>query len=160
MTRLAIDHVNIVVYDLPKMVDYYTRVLGMKETKRVTIQGDWIENVVGLKGVVADVVYLDMASGPRIELIKYQSPTSAWPPGQSDPNTGGIRHFAFVVDNIDEAYAHFTSRGVNTFIGPPQTVSTAQVSYTGGARKYLVYFRDPEGNLLEFCEYRQPKAQA
>jgi catechol 2,3-dioxygenase-like lactoylglutathione lyase family enzyme len=42
MMGLSIDHVNIVVYDLPKMVDYYTRVLGMKETKRVTIQGEWI----------------------------------------------------------------------------------------------------------------------
>jgi catechol 2,3-dioxygenase-like lactoylglutathione lyase family enzyme len=111
----------------------------------------------GLKGVVADVIYLEMASGPRIELIKYQSPVSAWPPGQSDPSTGGIRHFAFVVPDIDQAYAEFGKRGVDTFIGPPQCVSNQQVSYTGGVRKHLVYFRDPEGNLLEFCEYRKPK---
>ena len=33
-------------------------------------------------------------------------------------------------------------------------VPDAQVRYRGGVRKRLVYFKDPEGNLLEFCEYR------
>ncbi len=33
-------------------------------------------------------------------------------------------------------------------------VPTSQVTYAGGAQKRLVYFRDPEGNLLELCEYR------
>jgi catechol 2,3-dioxygenase-like lactoylglutathione lyase family enzyme len=156
MTGLVIDHVNIVVRDLDRMVAFYTQVLGMTQTKRVTIQGDWIEAVVGLKNVVADVVYLEMASGPRIELIKYQSPESRWPDGLADPSTGGFRHMAFLVDDIDKAYADFAARGVNTFIGKPQCVSSAQVSYTSGIRKHLVYFRDPEGNVLEFCEYRKP----
>jgi hypothetical protein len=31
-------------------------------------------------------------------------------------------------------------------------VPTAQVAFAG-AQKRLVYFRDPEGNLLELCEY-------
>ena len=30
-----------------------------------------------------------------------------------------------------------------------------QVTYAGGIRKRLVYFHDPEENLLELCEYRQ-----
>jgi hypothetical protein len=28
------------------------------------------------------------------------------------------------------------------------------VTYSGGVRKRLVYFRDPEDNILELCEYR------
>jgi hypothetical protein len=35
-----------------------------------------------------------------------------------------------------------------------QSVPDSQVTYAGGVRKRLVYFRDPEGNLLELCEYR------
>ena len=34
-----------------------------------------------------------------------------------------------------------------------QTVPDSQVTYAGGVRKRLVYFHDPEGNLLELCEY-------
>ena len=33
---------------------------------------------------------------------------------------------------------------------------TTQVTYAGGVRKRLVYFHDPEGNLLELCEYKAP----
>ena len=34
-----------------------------------------------------------------------------------------------------------------------QRVPLLQVSYGGNVQKRLVYFHDPEGNLLEFCEY-------
>jgi catechol 2,3-dioxygenase-like lactoylglutathione lyase family enzyme len=33
-------------------------------------------------------------------------------------------------------------------------VPSSQVTYANNVRKRLVYFRDPEGNLLELCEYR------
>jgi len=40
------------------------------------------------------------------------------------------------------------------FFSAVQSVPDSQVTYAGGMRKRLVYFRDPEGNVLEFCEYR------
>jgi catechol 2,3-dioxygenase-like lactoylglutathione lyase family enzyme len=153
----CIDHVNIVVRDMKQMLKFYCDTLGMKVTKSVTISGDWVEAIAGLKGVVADVVYLDLPAGPRIELIKYVSPLGADLPQNSLANTVGLRHMAFKVEDIAASVKHFRARGV-VFVSEPQTVPDVQVKYTGGVRKTLVYFRDPEGNLLELCEYRASPA--
>jgi catechol 2,3-dioxygenase-like lactoylglutathione lyase family enzyme len=148
-----IDHINIVVKDLEKMTAFYRDLLGMKVTKEVTISGEWIDKVVGLKGAAADCVYLDLPSGPRIELLRYRVPPGSHPPGLGESNTIGLRHMAFRVSEIDTIAAGLKSRGVS-FLSEVQTVPESQVTYAGGIRKRLVYFRDPEGNLLELCEYR------
>ena len=149
----SIDHVNLVVRDLDRMAQFYCALLGFRETKRVTISGPWIEDVVGLKDVAADVIYLDLAAGPRLELLRYHRPAGDRPPGLGDGNTMGLRHLAFRVTDIDALVGRLTDHGVRFFSRVHQ-VPDAQVTYAGGVRKRLVYFHDPEGNLLELCEYR------
>jgi catechol 2,3-dioxygenase-like lactoylglutathione lyase family enzyme len=150
----AIDHVNLVVTDLPRMLAFYRDVLGLAVTKRATISGEWIGRTVGLADVRAEVVYLDLPAGPRVELIRYVSPAGgARPDGLGRPDTVGLRHLAFRIDSIDAAVARLRAAGVE-FFSDVQAVPDSQVTYGGGVRKRLVYFRDPEGNLLELCEYR------
>ena len=149
----AIDHVNLVVADLPRMLGFYRDALGMTVTKQVTISGNWIGNTVGLSDVRAEVVYLELPSGPRIELIRYLSPDAVKVPGVERPNALGLRHMAFRVDDVDAAAERLRRAGVELF-SDVQTVPDSQVTYAGGVRKRLVYFRDPEGNILELCEYR------
>jgi catechol 2,3-dioxygenase-like lactoylglutathione lyase family enzyme len=149
----AIDHINIVVSDLPRMVAFYRDVLGLNMTKQVMISGEWIDRVVGLAGALGEVVYLELPEGPRVELIRYRSPEAAQPEGIDVSNTPGIRHLAFRVADIDAAVARLRQAGVE-FLSDVQRVPEAQVTYAGGVRKRLVYFRDPEGNLLELCEYK------
>jgi catechol 2,3-dioxygenase-like lactoylglutathione lyase family enzyme len=149
----AIDHVNLVVADLPRMLAFYRDLLGLSVTKQVTISGDWIGSTVGLSGVRAEVVYLDLPSGPRIELLRYLSPGALNVPGVDRPNAIGLRHLAFRVEDIDAAADRLRRAGVELF-SDVQTVPESQVTYAGGVRKRLVYFRDPEGNILELCEYR------
>lgn len=150
----AIDHVNIVVRDMQPMLAFYTDCLGMQVTKDVVITGDWIEQVVGLKDVNARVIYLDIgdASGPRIELIEYENPPCIESSSPNAPNLLGIRHMAFSVDGIQSIVARLTEQGV-TFNSTVMQVPSSQVTYAGSVRKHLVYFRDPEGNILELCEY-------
>jgi len=148
-----IDHVNLVVDDLPAMVAFYRDVLGLTVTKEVTISGGWIEQVVGLRDVVADVVYLQCAAGPRVELIKYHQPVCDRPADVERPNAPGLRHLAFRVDDIDATVAALRAAAVR-FFSDVFRVPDTQVTYAGGVRKRLVYFQDPEGNLLELCEYR------
>lgn len=157
MVRLMleqIDHVNLVVRDLPAMIDFYRGVLGLAVTKEVTITGAWIDEVVGLSGVLADVVYLDPPQGPRIELIRYRTPAGPCPDGLGQSNTIGLRHFAFRVHDIEQMMDRLKTAGVSVLSGI-QTVPDSQVQYAGGIRKRLIYFRDPEGNLLELCEYKK-----
>jgi catechol 2,3-dioxygenase-like lactoylglutathione lyase family enzyme len=149
----SIDHVNLVVADLPRMLWFYRDVLGLVVTKHVTIGGEWIGKTVGLENVSAEVVYLDLPSGPRIELLRYITPDAVHVPGVDRPNAVGLRHLAFKVDNVEAAVSRLRAAGVE-FFSDVQTVPDSQVTYAGGVRKRLVYFRDPEGNILELCEYR------
>lgn len=148
-----IDHVNLVVRDLEPMIRFYRDVLGLSETKRVTISGAWVERVVGLKDVEADVVYMDAHGGPRLELIRYHRPDGDRPDGLERPNTHGLRHLAFRVRDIDRVVEALRAAGVR-LVSDVQRVPDEQVTYAGGVRKRLVYFHDPEQNLLELCEYR------
>lgn len=147
-----IDHINIVVNDLETMIHFYKEYLGFKLSKRVEISGAWIERVVGLEAARAEVVYLELPSGPRIELIRYLSPIGHQPEALNIPNTMGMRHMAFRVNNIEAWVARLKKEGLS-FFGDIQSVPDTQVTYAGGLQKRLVYFHDPEGNILEFCEY-------
>jgi catechol 2,3-dioxygenase-like lactoylglutathione lyase family enzyme len=147
-----IDHVNIVVRDLERCVAFYRDVLGLKETMRAQLDGDWIEGVTGIPGVVADCVYLQPPAGPRLELLCFKNPAGRPVERGELPNTLGLRHLAFQVDDIDAEHARLRAAGVE-FIGAPQLVPLATVRHVSG-RKRLCYFHDPEGVLLEIAEFR------
>ena len=147
-----IDHVNIVVQDLPRMTAFYRDALGLEVVREVTILGDWIEAITLLSDVEADVVYLQPSSGPPLELIAYRSPKGACPEDLGKPNTIGLRHMAFLVDDLEAAVEAVRKAG-GEVLAPVQTVPTTQAEF-GTRQKWIVYCRDPEGNLLEFCDYR------
>jgi glyoxylase I family protein len=149
----SIDHVNLVVRNLELMTAFYRDLLGFRVMKQVRISGDWIDETVGLVGVVGDVVYLDLPSGPRIELIDYRQPRAMDTGIANDPNLFGLRHIAFRVSEMDEFVKKLIKTGVQ-FQSNVKAVPDSQVTYAGGVRKRLVYFRDPEGNFLELCEYK------
>src|SRR5213075_2623100 len=145
----SIDHVNLVVRDLVRMTQFYEAVLGLTVSKRVTISGPWVERTVGLADVKGHVVYLELPQGPRIELIEYERPAAGERGDhEAPPNALGIRHIAFRVTDIDALVQRLSSAGVE-FFSDVQNVPYEQVTYAGGVRKRLVYFRDLEGNILE-----------
>jgi catechol 2,3-dioxygenase-like lactoylglutathione lyase family enzyme len=148
-----IDHINIVVNDLAAMKKFYCDVLGLTVTREVAISGEWIDQTVGLMGVQAEVVYLDLEDGPRIELIRYRRPRGLAPAGSGIPNTAGLRHIAFRVDDLDAAIERLRAARVRLF-SQAQQVPDTQVTYAGGVHKRLAYFLDPENNILELCEYK------
>lgn len=150
---LAIDHINIVVSDLERSVKFYTELLGFIESKRAHLEGDWIESIVGLKGVVADVAFVVAPAGePRIELLCYKTPRGEQVTANSLANTVGIRHIAFRVDDICSAAERLRSAGVK-LLGEPVVVPETVVTHDAG-HKMLCYFHDPDGTLLEITEYK------
>lgn len=147
-----VDHINIVVSDLERSVDFYTRLLGLKETRRARLAGDWIETIVGLKGVVADVVFVQPdGGGPRIELIRYIHPEGEAFEANAAPNTRGLRHIAFQTDDMTGLRERLESENVH-FFGPPVEVPSGVVEHEDG-HKSLCYFLDPDGVLLELAAY-------
>jgi len=149
----CIDHINIVVSDLERSVQFYTELLGFKLVRRAHLTGKWIEEIVGLKDVSADVAYIEAPCGePRIELLCYRSPAGLLLKENSIPNTLGLRHLAFRVEDIHQLTEKLQEAGVRVF-SPPVSAPRHVVQHSAG-QKTLVYFADPDGVILELAEYR------
>ncbi|MDP3069457.1 MAG: VOC family protein [Opitutaceae bacterium] len=150
----AIDHLNLVVADLARSVKFYTEVLGFVKTADVTMEGAWIEEIIGLKGVKGLVAFVELpgGGGPRIELLQYVAPAGVVRPENSRANTHGLRHIAFRVDDIAGMTARLRAAGVTLFSDPVK-VPRGVVKFAAGD-KTLVYFLDPDGVILELAEYR------
>jgi catechol 2,3-dioxygenase-like lactoylglutathione lyase family enzyme len=149
----GIDHLNIVVTDMERSVRFYTEVLGGKKTAEVQLEGEWIGRIVGLAGVKARAVFVEFpGGGPRIELLRYETPAGEARPENARANTLGLRHLAFRVDDIGAMTARLRAAGVTLF-SEPVRVPAGVVSFAAG-EKTLVYFLDPDGVILELAEYK------
>ena len=148
----AIDHITLVVSDLDRSIRFYTETLGLTKTGQAHLEGDWIEAVIGIQGVKAEVVYLVPRDGaPRVELLSFQSPASNHVPANSLANTIGMRHLALKVKDIKEMSRQLKEAGVH-FLSDPVSIPEDVESGESG-KKTLCYFLDPDGILLELAQY-------
>jgi catechol 2,3-dioxygenase-like lactoylglutathione lyase family enzyme len=152
---LGIDHLNIVVADMARSLAFYGGVLGFTKTKEAHLEGEWIEKIVGLRGVRAYAVFVELpGGGPRIELLQYHAPLGVALPENSCANTRGLRHFALRVEDIVAVTAKLRAAGVDVW-GEPTAVPGGVVKFDAGAGgKTLVYLLDPDGVIVELAEYR------
>ena len=149
----SVDHINIVVTELERSVKFYTEILGFRIVRNAHLKGEWIDKIVGLNGVEANVVYVVApGGGPRIELLQYISPKGDLISENSQPNTPGLRHIAFRVYDIQTLYNRLKENKVTIF-GEPVPVPSGVIKHDAG-QKTLLYFLDPDGVVLELAEYK------
>jgi catechol 2,3-dioxygenase-like lactoylglutathione lyase family enzyme len=150
----GIDHLNVVVADMERSLKFYCGVLGFAKTKEAQLSGEWIERIVGLRGVRAQAVFIEPpGGGPRIELLNYEAPAGVARVENSRANTIGLRHFALRVSDIAAMVAKLRAAGVDVFSDPVR-VPDGVVRFDAGASKTLFYFLDPDGVIIELAEYR------
>jgi catechol 2,3-dioxygenase-like lactoylglutathione lyase family enzyme len=130
--------VALVVRDIDKSVGFYRDTLGMEEVKQVVVS-----NEKSAKGRFAGkgFQFRTFRLGPlALKLVQVQG-APAETRGLVDTHAG-VRYLAFVVDDLDSTYKDLLERGVEFASGilPPEPEA-------GIGR--LVFFRDPDGNLLE-----------
>ena len=149
----AVDHINIVVTDLERSVRFYTELLGFRKTREAYLEGEWIDRIVGLRGVKAQAVFIVAPAGePRIELLAYAAPAGTASADNSRANTIGLRHVALRVENMKAMVERLRAAGVTVFSDPVR-VPAGVVQHDAGD-KTLVYFLDPDGVILELAEYK------
>ena len=149
----GVDHINIVVTDLARSERFYTELLGFRKTKDAYLEGQWIDHIVGLRGVKARAVFIVAPAGePRIELLEYAAPRGEAVAQTSKANTVGLRHIALRVDDMAATVARLRAAGVTIFSDPVRV--PAGVVHHDAGEKTLVYFLDPDGVILELAEYR------
>ena len=142
MAIQRLEHVGIVVDDLTAATEFFIE-LGLVLQGEGSVEGRWVDRVVGLQGVRADIAMMQTPDGNgRLELTKFHSPSSQGDNRQAPANTPGIRHVAFAVEDIDAVVAGLRSRGAK-LVGE---LERYQDSYR------LCYVRGPEGIIIELAE--------
>ena len=107
------------------------------------VEGRWVDRIVGLEGVRADIVMMRTPDGHgRLELTRFNSPSSQSDNRNAPTNTPGIRHVAFAVEDIDAVVAGLRARGAE-LVGE---LKNYEDSYR------LCYVRGPEGIIIELAQ--------
>jgi catechol 2,3-dioxygenase-like lactoylglutathione lyase family enzyme len=136
------DHVGIVVDDLAAATEFFLE-LGLELQGEGSVEGGWVDRVVGLEGVRSDLAMMQTPDGnARLELVKFHSPPAQGDDGHAPSNARGIRHLSFLVEDIDDLLARLEARGAEL---------------VGGLERYkdilrLCYIRGPEGIIVELAE--------
>ena len=143
MTLLRMDNVLIVVDDLEAATAVFAE-LGMELEGKAPVEGVWVDRVVGLDGVRADIVMMRTPDGHgRVELTKFHTPSAIRSEPQNAPaNTLGIRRIMFAVDDIDDVIARLRTHGAE-LVGE---VAQYEDSYR------LCFVRGPEGIVIGLAE--------
>jgi len=142
MTIRRMEHVGIVVDDLAAAIEFFVE-LGLELQVETPVEGRWVDRIIGLDGVRADIAILQTPDGDgRIELAKFLAPPAEGGIRDAAANTPGIRHVAFAVEDIEGVVAGLRARGAE-LVGE-------LVRYEDSYR--LCYVRGPEGIIVELAE--------
>src|SRR5215210_6099029 len=111
MTIQRMDNVLLVVDDLEAAIAFFVE-LGMELEGEATVEGRWVDRVVGLDGVRNDIAMMRTPDGHgRLELMKFHTPTAVSAEPNPPANTLGIRRIMFAVEDIDAVVAGLRARG-------------------------------------------------
>ena len=111
MAIQRMDHVGVVVDDLAAALAFFVE-LGLERRGGGSVEGDWVDRIVGLEGVRTEFAFVQTPDGhSRLELIAFHTPPGRDGDSAAPANTFGIRHLAFAVDDIDDAVARLQRRG-------------------------------------------------
>ena len=139
-----LDNVAVVVDDLDAAIAFFTE-LGMElEGQKMTVEGEWVDRIVGLHGTRSDIAMLRTPDGHgRLELTRFQHPAAVGPDPRSEPtNTRGMGRIMFNVEDIDDVVERLEARG-GELVGEI-------VQYENSYR--LCYMRGPEGIILALAQ--------
>ena len=143
MTLKRMDHISVVVNDLPAAIAFFTT-LGMALEDEMPVEGPWVDRVNGLEGVQVDIVMMRTPDGHgRLELTRFRHPKLVEiEPAVAPPNTLGLRSVMFAVESIDDTVARLRANGAE-LVGEV-------VQYEDMYR--LCYVRGPAGIIVALAE--------
>ena len=141
---LRMDNVLIVVEDLEAAKAFFAE-LGMELEGQTTVEGPWVDSVVGLHGVRADITLMRTPDGhSRVELTKFHTPPAVQPGPENAPaNALGIRRIMFAVDDVDETVARLRGKHGAELVGE---IAQYQDVYR------LCFVRGPEGIIIGLAQ--------
>jgi catechol 2,3-dioxygenase-like lactoylglutathione lyase family enzyme len=142
MKLKRVDHIGIIVNDLDAAVAFFLE-FGLEVMGGAEFEGEWLGRIVGFDHAKTAFVMMRMPDGgANLEIIKFIAPADEKGIQPLPANALGIRHIAFVVDDIEAIIARLKEKGMDVF---------SEV-YTYGDSYKLCYCRGPEGIILDLAE--------
>lgn len=143
MTIHRMDNVGVVVDDLEAATAFFDA-LGMELEGEAPVEGRWVDGVVGLDNVRADIAMMRTPDGhSRLELTKFHTPAAVRAePHNAPANTLGIRRIMFAVEDIEDTLVRLQPLGAQ-LIGE---VEQYEEIYR------LCYVRGPAGIIVALAE--------
>ncbi|MFN8474482.1 MAG: VOC family protein [Anaerolineae bacterium] len=143
MALQRMDNVLIVVDDLEAAKAFFVE-LGMQLEGETQLEGRWVDQVVGLENVRAEIAMMRTPDGHGgVELSKFHTPAAVRTEPTSAPsNALGIRRIMFAVDNVDDVLARLRAHGAE-LVGE---VAQYEDIYR------LCFIRGPEGIIIGLAE--------
>jgi catechol 2,3-dioxygenase-like lactoylglutathione lyase family enzyme len=143
MALERMDNVLIVVEDLEAAKAFFAE-LGMEPEGDTQVEGPWVDSVVGLDGVRADIAMMRTPDGHgRVELSRFQTPPAVRAEPEDAPsNALGIRRIMFAVDDVDDVVARLRRHGAE-LVGE---IAQYEDVYR------LCFVRGPEGIIIGLAE--------
>lgn len=142
-------HIGLTVSDMEKSIAFYRDILGLKFIGELIMEGRETDLLFARKNCKVKVAYLngsDNIIAPPIELIQFINENA-----QSDASNlakTSISEICFKVDDIDTAYKHLLDNNVECLSEPQQF----DFSKFGFGKSKALYFKDPDGIILELME--------
>ena len=140
---IGFHHAAISTPDLDRCIDFYTRVVGCE----VAWTFEWeagskdADSMTDLQDSAARAVMLKLGD-THLEVFEFSSPAPKKRETRRPVNDYGITHVCLLVQNLHDEYARMQAAGM-TFHSPPLTQDSG----------YVIYGRDPDGNVIELIEF-------
>ena len=142
-------HIGVTVSDIERSIEFYRDTLGLNFQGRMVMEGESTDKLFNIKDCRVEVAYLngsDKLNTPTIELLEINKREET--EEEIKLNKLSISEICFTVNNIDEIYKDLKEEGVE-FLSPPQYFDLKD---QGFGESKAVYFKDPDGIILELIE--------
>ena len=144
-------HTNIAARNWKVLSEFYINVFNCKiKPPERKLTGAWLDQATGLQGATLEGVHLLLPghgdNGPTLEIFTYKKMHDC------DPimaNYNGITHIAFEVHDVDQTLNDAINNGGH-LLGK---ITEKTVDGVGDLK--FVYFRDPEGNIVEIQSWKK-----
>ena len=136
------DNVAIVVNDLQAAIAFFAE-LGLELEGEATVEGQWVDRIVGLDDVRSDIALMRTPDGNnKIELTKFQKPTAIDSEPNAPVNILGMGRIMFAVSDLREVLTRLEPHGAK-LVGEIVQYENLYL---------LCYLRGPEGIIIALAE--------
>jgi catechol 2,3-dioxygenase-like lactoylglutathione lyase family enzyme len=137
-----IDHIGVVVNDIEAAKKFFLD-FGFTAQGEAEEQSELLDKVTGFQNAKSQVVFLQAPNSQiTLELSKMLNPADKSRIQENFIYSHGMRHLAFVVEDIEDIVATVKQKGYEVFVD----------TYNYKNVYKLCYFRGPEGIIIELAE--------